>query len=178
MEAADRQHPDRRGKRDGAENEHCDTASSIRYRVTQRPAGLDRRDLRDGFAEEGVERVEPRGIEVGDDWYFDPDLVEYITGPEETLRADLVIRCCPERLAEGTLEELHVYRIDGRGLYHEVCTCRPWKEVLNEYDLDKAIERRRKKLEQLAAQLLLSDEERARLCAPLKRLEELRDARA
>lgn len=177
MEAADRQYPDRRAERHGAESRYPAIATSGQSGGTQSPAGADRSDLRNGLAEEAIEHVEQRGIEVGGDWYFHPDLVEYITGPEATLRADLVIRYCSERLAEGTLNELHVYRVDARGLYHEVCTCRPWKAALRAFDLDKAIERRRKKLEHLAAQLSLSDEERASLRAPIDRLEELRDAR-
>lgn len=158
------------------EKDSCYSPSQF-YAMTHTEGGaVDGSDERFWLVEEEVDRVHKKGIQLGGEWYWHPDLIDFTTGPRDGPQPDLVVRYNKALLARGTLDKIRVLRRDDTGEYHELCTCEPRDEALERWDFAELIERRRKQLKRLVAKRSLSEQEVVSLRAGTEHLEKLREA--
>lgn len=158
------------------EKDPCYSPSQFYAMTHTEENAVDGSDERFWLVEEEVDRVHKKGIRLGGEWYWHPDLDYFITGQGHAPQADLVIRFNKALLARGTLDKVRVLRRDEAGRYHTICTCGLREKELEQWDFAELLERREKKLKRLAAKRSLSEQEIVSLRAGTEHLEKLREA--
>lgn len=104
------------------------------------------------LTEEPVKTVHKNGIALGDEIYFHPALLPFVSGPKGAPRPNLVVRYDRALFARGVLDEIRVLE-QTQGGYTEICRCRLRSAALGDIDPDAFLRERHVRERQLTAKV-------------------------
>lgn len=125
------------------------------------------------LTEEPLLTVHKKGIMLGGEWYFAPQLQMVTTGDKSLPQRKLVMRYDRSRLARGTLDEVRIWEVNADKSYTYLFTCGPREQVLEALDPDLVLRERERYLRQLLAERKILESEYVALVAGKKAEEDL-----
>lgn len=130
------------------------------------------------LVEESIDRIGKRGIPLGGEYYWSPELQEHVTGSSDVPTPNYFIRYDRALYARGTLDEVLLYREEPGGGRSLICRCTPREQAMEELDHEEFLHRRNQFFKDLQTKGALAEHEFNMLQIGETKYEELLDQQA